>query len=809
MNCFKNLGIFCLLLLLSAPLSAADYYVSPSSGQDFFNGNSPTTAFRSLSRISGITLRPGDNVFLMNGTHRRPGQTVLVIRDSGTAAANITIQNYAGHAPVIEFDSWAGIELINGASYITFRGIKVKGANSRISLNDGLNQPGGCENPNGSPSGLYNGVGILAVGPNLSWSNPATTGNEVPSHITIEDCEVFDCPSSGIALQQADYVTVRNNKIFDNCWYTIYGTSGLNLYQFINTDGSEGVHNTITGNLFYGNELRVPQVPFCRFFDGNALIVDDFRHTQTGNYKDPNRVFPNYTGKTLIANNVAVENGGSGLHFFLSDFCYIYNNTMAGNATQNGGDNGNADLRVGLCNNFEVKNNILAATSRMHQISGNTGFVYTHNFQSGPGKLEVLTNCDGCVDTDENVFLNTNINDAAPYLTSASSLAADRGVLLPLVTDDYRGEPRTPEDAYDLGAYEVATNSGPCAESPYYLDADGDGFGDPAVSILACQQPDGYVVNNLDLCPDLASEDQTDTDGDGIGDLCEDEDNDGIIDTDDCDPNNPQIGEEVIFYADTDGDGFGDPENTVLDCTAPDGFVSQAGDGCPQDAAKTTPGQCGCGAPEDSCSDTNPASSCDAPAWQASTIYNVDGTQVTFAGKLYENRWYTSGTEPDQTDAWALIDICDGSTINCSTYPIWDAGTAYTSQGIRVNYQGAVYVTRYYSRGTPPDEAASYEFVGYCSPNSARQAPDTDFGTSQLSPELIRVYPTVVTDALTVENPTAVSLSVFDNAGRFTTRWELAAGRHELRLGKLAAGVYHVRAVGADGLAQHKRFIVR
>jgi len=523
MNYFKNLGTLCLLLLLSGSLFAADYYVDPSSGQDSANGNSPSTAFRSLSRINGITLRPGDNVFLMNGTHRRPGQTVLVIRDSGTANANITIQNYADHSPVIEFDSWAGVELINGASHITFRGIKVKGPNGRINLTDALNQPGSCANPDGGTNGLYNGVGILAVGPNLSWTNSATTGNEVPSYITIEDCEVFDCPSSGIALQQADYVTIRNNKIYNNCLYTIYGTSGLNLYQFINIDGSTGVHNVITGNLLYGNQLLVPQVPFCEFYDGNALIVDDFQHTQTGNYKDPNRTYPNYTGKTLVANNIAVENGGSGLHFYLSDFCYIYNNTMAGNATQNGGNNGNADLRVGRCNDFEVKNNILAATSRMHQIDENTGFVYTDNFQSGPGTLPELANCEGCVNTDGNVFLNTNVNDAAPYLTSANSLAADRGVFLSFITDDYRGEPRTSEDPYDLGAYEVATNSEPCAESTYYRDADGDGFGDPAVSIRACEQPDGYVTNNLDLCPDLASEDQTDTDGDGIGDLCEEE----------------------------------------------------------------------------------------------------------------------------------------------------------------------------------------------------------------------------------------------------------------------------------------------
>jgi len=94
-----------------------------------------------------------------------------------------------------------------------------------------------------------------------------------------------------------------------------------------------------------------------------------------------------------------------------------------------------------------------------------------------------------------------------------------------------------------------------------YLDADNDGFGNLLQSIVSCPGVvAGYVSNSLDCDDNNASINPS------ASEFCNNLD-------DNC---NGDIDDDVIFttyYADTDGDNYGDPNNSISNCVPVNGYV--------------------------------------------------------------------------------------------------------------------------------------------------------------------------------------------------------------------------------------------
>jgi len=108
--------------------------------------------------------------------------------------------------------------------------------------------------------------------------------------------------------------------------------------------------------------------------------------------------------------------------------------------------------------------------------------------------------------------------------------------------------------------------------STWYADADGDGYGDADQSHVSCNVPSGYVADDTD-CNDSDAAIYP-----GASDNCDgvDQDCDGAVDEDAV---------RYPWFADLDGDGYGDPWGLQWDCVAPSGYVADSTDCDDQDAA--------------------------------------------------------------------------------------------------------------------------------------------------------------------------------------------------------------------------------
>ena len=131
--------------------------------------------------------------------------------------------------------------------------------------------------------------------------------------------------------------------------------------------------------------------------------------------------------------------------------------------------------------------------------------------------------------------------------------------------------------------------------TPFWIDADRDGFGDASSEpIEGCARPDGYAAN-ADDCDDDSARRRPDA-----AEAC-----DGV--DDDCDGRIDELVDNV-FYRDLDGDGFGVLEDVVAlaECDPPDGYAAVAGD-CAPDDPSVHPGAAElCNRRDDDCSSVTP-----------------------------------------------------------------------------------------------------------------------------------------------------------------------------------------------------------
>lgn len=484
------------LALLSISARATDYYVCAScSNANDGNAGTQSSPFRSIQR--GIDrVGPGETVFIMNGVYElgsNDWEPVARISKAGTPRAWITIRNFPGHAPVLRASAsvgkWSLIKIhptYNSVpSYLIIDGLTIQGNRTSYTLEDAKRLSARCGS-NPDVSAKANGQGINIVGPGYCYDSDVSgvAKDKIPHHIVIRNCKVYDCTSSGIAAFRSDEIILENNEVFNNCWYTTYGTSGINFYQSRNWSGAatedplttQAHRIIIRNNRVYGNGTLVkPSTTNCIRYDGNGIIIDDNRNDQPG---DGCNVATNkpYTGRTLIMNNVVYGNGGSGIHLFSSQYIDVYNNTLYKNSVVNNSQ----EVYYRKCAFGRIKNNIFYSADFPGKkanaiLAGDIEYDYNLHFSTNPDNGKLAYKGNGSTEThnievDPRFVLAPAISSdtntiwtnmptpatAVNFSLRAISAAIDNGTSISAVTQDLLGNPRT---EVDRGAYEFQTGA--------------------------------------------------------------------------------------------------------------------------------------------------------------------------------------------------------------------------------------------------------------------------------------------------------------------------------------------------------------
>jgi hypothetical protein len=417
-------------------------YVDAAAGRDSNDGLSPGKAFATLNRAAAA-VKPGWTVLVMNGTYTSDGTVnPLEISAQGRADAWITFAAAPGQHPVIQIPrgggATAGIHL-PGAAYVIIDGFEVIGQNGTITAQEAA--------ANDGTQAVLNENCIYIDGMGFGDSHPP-----VPHDIVIRNSSVHDCSAGGIEVNVADAVTIEHNRVYNTSWWTVFGTSGIVFWHMTDVAGSttkNGYKNFVVGNLVYGckNNLPWKDGDPPAIYDGNAIIVDDGRHTQKpGGIYDVKGV--PYTGRTYVANNIVHDNGGRGVHVYSSDHVDVVNNTSYNNMLTSspwivwGEFDSYRSSDVNFINNVAVNLNGKDANLI------DPGSHYDYNLWDAPSVP---------ARGDHDIVAKANLTDPANgnFAPQSNSPALRSGTSSLAPQDDFFGNPR-PSGAIDRGAIQVS-----------------------------------------------------------------------------------------------------------------------------------------------------------------------------------------------------------------------------------------------------------------------------------------------------------------------------------------------------------------
>ena len=473
----KNIKIL-FFLMFSGLVFSQNYYVSANNGSDSNNG-SETTPFQTINRAISF-VNPGGTIFVMNGTYQNNGygtvdtatntnmnnNHVVTINKSGSEGAYITLKNYPGHSPLIQFDGRGGIVISNNMNYIIIEGFEVVGPGASITYAEAYanreykvlaaSDPNDDINYNHT---YFSGKGI--------WG-----GYGAHHHIIIRNNIVHDTAGSGIRFNDSDHITIEYNEVYDTTWWTSSASSAVVFAETIassEADNGTDVKMVIRGNLVYNNWNRIPfyvtQLP-----DNSGNTNPNYGTATYNNILDGQGLYvtrsdDNYYGTFLFENNVCVNNGKNGINFdnSLGASAIIQNNTLYYNGVHEiiqdisvaNGNPGHRGQKVGgikanRVQNVTVANNIVVTRDNLFSA------------------IE-LPNISGSRPVLNNIFLNGKLpsdDNGVPYNFISCCNMIDVDPLFTQVPSSVNGAIDISQANFELTENSPAINAGDSNYSP-------------------------------------------------------------------------------------------------------------------------------------------------------------------------------------------------------------------------------------------------------------------------------------------------------------------------------------------------------
>lgn len=197
-----------------------------------------------------------------------------------------------------------------------------------------------------------------------------------------------------------------------------------------------------------------------------------------------------------------------------------------------------------------------------------------------------------------------------------------------------------------------------CANTVFFADADGDGFGNIDDTTTACEQPSGYVSDSTDC------DDSNAAASPGGAEVCDGVDND-CNDSIDDDASDAQA-----WYLDEDGDGFGRQDDAVVACEQPSSYVDDGAD-CDDSAADINPDADEvCDKVDNNCDGSvDESTATDASVWYADLDADGYGDAKNTAAACEQPSGYvdeTTDCDDDDDQVYpGAEEICDAKDSDC------------------------------------------------------------------------------------------------------------------------------------------------